>query len=55
MSEINLKERQFVIYGDSLQKLFHWLTPYIELAGFTWEIYDEPDSFGSARITIKKK
>lgn len=35
---------QFVIYGDSALQMFHWLTPFIEEAGYKWEAlpkYDE--------------
>lgn len=52
-----MTEKEFVIVGDGAHKMFNWLTPYIEEAGYTWTIEQNMDSdgnviIGSSRIKI---
>lgn len=44
--------KNFIVYGDDGMQMFHWLTPYIEEAGYNWKISPEPDEIGKFRIEI---
>lgn len=50
-----MKEKSWVIYGDSARQMFIWLTPYIEEAGYSWEVETQDDTVGKYKITIYKK
>ena len=56
----NMNEKEFVIVGDGAFTMFHWMTPYIEEAGYNWTIEQNKDSYGntiigSYRIKINAK
>lgn len=54
-------EKSFVIYENAAERMFNWLTPYIEQAGYSWKqepfeqrIGDAIEWTSAVRITITK-
>jgi hypothetical protein len=49
-----MEERNFIVYGDSALQMFHWLTPYIEQAGYIWKVFPIVGQISSWQISIQK-
>lgn len=45
-------DKEWIVYGDNALQMFHWLTPYIEKAGYQWVLISVPDSIGAWKITV---
>ena len=54
-------ETSFIIYENAAERMFSWLTPYIQLAGYSWKIENHIERKGdviqwtsAVKITITR-
>lgn len=52
------EEHSYVIYEYAAERMFHWMAPFVEKAGYEWTANQYRDSEGNMtsamKVTIKK-